>query len=87
MPCGPVNTIEQVFNHPQTKHRAMVRQVPDRHGQMIDTVASPINLSLTPLQYHSAAPELGQHSEQVMSQQLGYSEEKIAALRKQGTIS
>lgn len=87
VPCGPVNTIEQVFNHPQIKHREMVRQVPNCHGELIDTVASPIKLSATPLQYNSAAPELGQHSGQILSQQLGYSEDKIARLRDQGTIS
>ncbi|NRA72028.1 MAG: CoA transferase [Gammaproteobacteria bacterium] len=87
VPCGPINTLEQVFNHPQTKHRAMVRQVPDKDGVLIDTVASPINLSLTPLQYTSASPELGQHTQQVLSQQLGYSAEKIAALQQQGIVN
>jgi crotonobetainyl-CoA:carnitine CoA-transferase CaiB-like acyl-CoA transferase len=87
VPCGPVNTLEQVFNHPQTLYREMVRQVPDHQGKLIHTVASPINLSRTPLQYHSASPELGQHSEQILSQKLGYSADEIATLRYQGTIS
>ncbi|NRA54756.1 MAG: CoA transferase [Gammaproteobacteria bacterium] len=87
VPCGPVNTLEQVFNHPQIKHRNMVRQLTNEQGEEIPTVASPINLSQTPLQYHSAAPALGQHNKQILSQQLGYSAEEISLLRQQGIIS
>jgi len=87
VPCGPVNNLAQVFNHPQTKHRNMVRQVPDAQGQLISTVASPINLSQTPLEYRSASPELGQHSELILTSKLGYSAEEIAQLRQQNIIS
>lgn len=80
VPCGPVNTLAQVFAHPQIKHRQMVRQLPDQHGNLQPVIASPINLSVNPLSYHSAAPELGEHSQQILAQQLGYSEAVIAAL-------
>ena len=87
VPCGPVNTLEQVFNHPQMKARDIVRQVPNAQGELVDTIASPINLSDTPLQYHSASPDLGQHSQQVLAQTLGYSEDKIASLFASGSVS
>ncbi|NQY65997.1 MAG: CoA transferase [Alteromonadaceae bacterium] len=77
VPCGCVNTFEQVFNHPQIKHRKMIRQVSDNHGKKISTIASPINLSQTPIQYKSAAPDLGQHTHEVLSIELGYNQEKI----------
>jgi len=86
VPCGPVNTLKQVFNHPQIKHREMVKQVPDINGSDIDTVASPINLSVTPLQYHSASPELGQHTQQVLNDQLGYDTEVINRLYEQSIV-
>ena len=86
VPCGPVNTLEQAFNHPQIKHRQMIKQLPDRNGNMVATIASPINMSGTPLQYHSASPELGQHNEQILAHQLGYDSAKIAALRCDGVI-
>jgi len=87
VPCGPVNTLEQVFNHPQIKHREMVKQVANQQGELIDTVASPINLSATPLQYKSASPDLGQHSYQVLSKMLNYSEEEISALFSNAIVS
>ena len=80
VPCGPVNTLEQVFHHPQVQHRKMVKQVPDKNGKLIKTVASPINLSDTPLQYKHAAPNIGEHSRQVLSQFLQYDEDKIKHL-------
>jgi len=87
VPCGPVNTLEQVFKHPQIKHRKMVKQVANQQGELIDTVASPINLSATPLQYNSASPDLGQHSYQVLSKILNYSEDNISKLFSNATVS
>jgi crotonobetainyl-CoA:carnitine CoA-transferase CaiB-like acyl-CoA transferase len=87
VPCGPVNTLEQVFNHPQIKHREMVKQVANQQGELIDTVASPINLSATPLQYNTASPDLGQHSYQILSQTLNYSEDDISALFSNAIVS
>jgi crotonobetainyl-CoA:carnitine CoA-transferase CaiB-like acyl-CoA transferase len=87
VPCGPVNTLEQIFNHPQIKHREMVKQVANQQGKLIDTIASPINLSATPLQYNSASPDLGEHSYQILSKNLNYSKNDINALFNNGTVS
>jgi len=80
VPCGPVNTLAQAFNHPQIKHREMVKQVANQQGQLIDTIASPINLSTTPLQYKSASPDLGQHSQQILFEKLNYTKKHIDEL-------
>ncbi|AZQ84235.1 CoA transferase [Colwellia sp. Arc7-635] len=80
VPCGPVNTLAQVFQHPQVQHRQMVKQVPDKNGTLINTIASPINLSDTPLQYKHAAPNIGEHTEQVLRGFLDYNDEKITEL-------
>jgi len=87
VPCGAVNTLEQVFNHPQIKHRKMVKEVVNNQGELIKTVASPINLSATPLQYNSASPDLGQHSYQVLSKNLSYSENEINKLFSNAIVS
>jgi len=86
VPCGPVNTLEQVFNHPQIKHRQMVRQVPDWDENMLDTVASPMNLSDTPIVYHSAPPELGQHTQQILMGDMQINEVRFNQLLNQGVI-
>lgn len=87
VPCGPVNNLSQVFGHPQIKHRKVVKQVPDVDGNPVDTIASPINLSETPLQYISASPELSQHCEEILSSNLGYSEDKISKLKQSKIVS
>lgn len=87
VPCGPINTFDQVFNHPQVKHRKMVRQVSNQQGELIKTIASPINLSATPLQYKSASPDLGQDSHKILSTTLNYSEEEIRALFSNAVVS
>jgi crotonobetainyl-CoA:carnitine CoA-transferase CaiB-like acyl-CoA transferase len=86
VPCGPVNTLQDVFEHPQIKHREMVRTVTNKHGEAVDTIASPINLSATPLQYHSAPPDLGQDSFAVLSKKLNYTNEQISQLYKDDII-
>lgn len=81
VPCGPVNTLENVFNHPQIKHRKMIKKIKNGHGDNIDTIASPINLSNTPLKYKSASPNLGEHNQQILSENLGYSAAQIDQLK------
>lgn len=87
VPCGAVNTLEQVFDHPQIKHRNMVKQVPNQQGELVNTIACPINLSATPLQYNTASPELGQHSKQVLTEVLNYDEVKVQQLFNKGVVS
>ena len=87
IPCGPINTLQEVFNHSQIKHRNLVRKIPDNCSKQIYTIASPINLSETPLQYRSASPDLSQHCEQILSSELGYDSEKIQHLRENGIVS
>ncbi len=87
IPCGPINNLQEVFNHPQIKHRNLVRKIPDNCDNQIYTIASPINLSETPLIYSSAAPDLSEHCEQILSDELGYDSEKIQRLRESGVVS
>ena len=87
VPCGAVNTLDKVFDHPQLKHRKMVRQLPDKKGAMFASIVSPINLSLTPLCYKSAPPDLGQDSEKVLQQTLGLEQNEIQTLFDAGVVS
>jgi len=87
IPCGPINTLQEVFNHSQIKHRNLVRKIPDNCSKQIYTIASPINLSETPLQYRSASPDLSEHCEKILLSELGYDSEKIQHLRENGIVS
>jgi len=85
VPCGAVNTIKQVVEHPQTRHREMIQEVQNQHGESIKTIANPIKLSATPIQYVKAAPQLGQNTESLLSE-LGYDLESIQQLQQDGTV-
>ncbi|MNX41556.1 Succinyl-CoA:(R)-benzylsuccinate CoA-transferase subunit BbsF [compost metagenome] len=68
VPCGPVNTIDQVFEEPQAIHRGLiVEQSRDDLATPIRTVASPIRLSKTPVRYDAPPPKLGQDTEAVLA--------------------
>ncbi|HUH24629.1 MAG TPA: CaiB/BaiF CoA-transferase family protein, partial [Brevundimonas sp.] len=68
VPCGPVNTIDQVFEEPQALHRGLtVEQSRDDLATPIRTVASPIRLSKTPVRYDAPPPKLGQDTEAVLA--------------------
>jgi crotonobetainyl-CoA:carnitine CoA-transferase CaiB-like acyl-CoA transferase len=68
VPCGPVNTIDQVFEEPQALHRRLEIDLPrDDLSAPTKTVASPIRLSKTPVRYDSAPPRLGADTDEVLA--------------------
>ena len=68
VPCGPVNTVDQVFAERQAIHRGLtVEQSRDDLATPIRTVASPIRLSKTPVRYDLPPPALGADTEAVLS--------------------
>ena len=71
VPCGPIQTIDQVFAHPQVIARDIWKNIPHPTGGSSPTTASPMNFSATPVQYRRAAPTLGQHTDEVLNEILG----------------
>ncbi|WP_353152818.1 CaiB/BaiF CoA-transferase family protein [Pollutimonas bauzanensis] len=68
VPCGPINTIEQVFENPQVKAREIWKTMPHPLAGTTPTTASPIRYSATPVQYRMAPPLLGQHTEEILKE-------------------
>lgn len=81
VPCGAINDIAQAFAEPQIRHRGMRLDLRHALGVPAPAVKNPINLSRTPLEYRRAPPLLGQHTDEVLSERLGYAAEQIAKLR------
>jgi len=81
VPCGPIYTLDQVFQDPQVQHRQMRVDIPHSAGVDVPGLASPLRFSDTPVTYDKAAPTLGEHTEQVLGTLLGKSAADIAALR------
>ena len=86
VPCGAINTLDEVFADPQVQERAMVRTWPHPIKPDLRLVASPIKLSRTPVREDLPPPMLGQHTAQVLQEVLGWSLEQVDTLRGQGVI-
>ncbi len=88
VPCGPVNTIEEVFNDPQIKHREMEISLPHPLSGKgnVSLIGSPVKMSATPVSYRNAPPTLGQHTNEILAEILGMDEEECRDLAKKGVI-
>lgn len=86
VPCGPINSLDEVFANPQVISREMCVRLAHPSAGQVSLVGNPIKLSATPVQYQSAPPLLGQHNEQVLQELLHYAPEKIVQLEEMGII-
>lgn len=86
IPCGRVNTMDRVFNHPQIKPRNMVVEVKHPTAKKLKLIGIPVKYSETPGSVRLPPPLLGQHTQEILSDLLRYSKEEINALRKEGVV-
>lgn len=83
---GPAYNIAQIFEDPQYQARNDIVEVPDEDlGPIRMTGAFPV-LSETPAEIRHAGPRKGQHNDEIYREELGLSEEEVAALRDDGVI-
>ena len=87
IPCGPINNIEQVFCDPQVRHRGMQLELDHPAAGKVASVANPIRLSQTPVEYRQAPPVLGEHTDDVLSGLLKLDAAAIGELREEGIIA
>jgi|TARA_B100001093_G_scaffold188863_1_gene181458 formyl-CoA transferase len=87
VPCGPVNDIAQMFGDEQVKELNMVRKVQHKRLGELDVVRQPLNFSdfVQPEQLEHPAPDLGQHTEEILTE-FGIEEEVIKDLVKKEVI-
>ncbi|MCY1288358.1 Acetyl-CoA:oxalate CoA-transferase [compost metagenome] len=81
VPCGPINSLAEVFEDPQVKARGLRLELPHALAGSVPQVASPLRLSASPVEYRHAAPQLGAHTEAVLQGLLGLDAAQLAALR------
>jgi CoA:oxalate CoA-transferase len=84
--CGPVNTVPELARDPHMVAREMITQVMHSKAGPLRVVNSPIKLSRTPVKLEKASPELGEHTEEVFMNLLGFSKEELAKLREEKAI-
>jgi formyl-CoA transferase len=86
VPCGPINTIDQVFADPQVKHLGIRRPVDHPTLGTFDIVGQPIHMSGYPQPERlRPTPDQGQHTDEVL-RDLGYDAAAIAALHQNGAV-
>jgi formyl-CoA transferase len=86
VPCGPINTIDQVFADPQVKHLGIRRPVDHPKLGAFDIVGQPIHMSAYPQPERlQPTPDQGQHTDEIL-REYGYDAAAIAALRERGAV-
>lgn len=86
VPCGGVNSIGEVFDDPQIKHRGIKTTLQHPLSETVSVAGSPIRLSKTPVSYRLPPPLLGEHTDEVLSDELGLDPVDIAHLRSEHVI-
>lgn len=86
IPCSPVNSFSQALGDPQVLHRNMVVELAHPGGDSTRGPGNPVKLSRTDEESFSAAPALGQHTDEVLTELLEMQPEAIEALRTRGVI-
>jgi len=89
VPCGPVNSLDQVFADPQVQTRGMRLDMPHASAAAgsVPLIANPLKMSATPPSYRHSPPTLGQHTDEVLHELLGLDRAERARLRDAGTIA
>jgi len=86
IPCAPVNRFSEALSDEQVLHRNMVIDLKHPDGKTTHGPGNPIKLSRNNEESFSAAPRLGQDTDSVLGQLLGYGPDQISTLKQQGVI-
>jgi crotonobetainyl-CoA:carnitine CoA-transferase CaiB-like acyl-CoA transferase len=81
-----VNDPNDVVDDPQARVNGYVVDFDHPQHGTIGQIGLPVRLSETPGSLRAPAPELGQHSEEILLDLLGYDWDRISALREKGVL-
>ena len=86
IPAAAINTIDQVFDDPQVIAREMLHRMSHPTAGPVSLVGSPIKVPTSPVEYRLPPPLLGEHTEEVLWELLGYDWEVMEELKKSGVV-
>jgi crotonobetainyl-CoA:carnitine CoA-transferase CaiB-like acyl-CoA transferase len=85
VPCAPVNSVADALQDQQVLARKMILEVEHPEYGTIQQVASPIKTEGV-IEHPTPGPGLGEHTDEVMAEVLGYSNEQVSSLRAEGAF-
>lgn len=85
VPCGPIYSIDQVFEDAQVKHLGMAQDVPNEQDRHIRLVSQPVTLSRTPSKRATRPPEFGEQTEEILTE-FGFGAGEIAELKQRKVV-
>ena len=85
VPCGPINSIDKVFEDPQVKHLGIAQSVDTIPFGETELVGQPFNLSRTPSSLKQRPPEKGEQNSDILSE-LGFSDKELSDFKNQEII-
>lgn len=86
IPCGKINSVAQALAAPHTVARKLVQEIDHPTSGKVKVLGMPFRFSATPPSIRRAPPTLGQHTEEVLCDELGMTPERIAQLRQQKIV-
>ncbi|RPI06167.1 MAG: CoA transferase [Zetaproteobacteria bacterium] len=86
VPCGAINRMDEVFSDPQVRHLDMVLEAIHPRTGPIRMVRNPVTFSETPVDLRQPPPRLGEHTEEVLRDLLGFSAAHIRELQAAGVV-
>lgn len=86
VPSGPILSIPQALANEHIIERRMLFDLPHSRGVKVPQIANPIKYSRSRLDYGRAPPALGEHTYEVLVNELGWTEEKVRELMASGTV-
>jgi crotonobetainyl-CoA:carnitine CoA-transferase CaiB-like acyl-CoA transferase len=86
IPMGAINTIDKIVEHAQVAARGVLVESTHPVAGTIQVVGPPVRMSETPGSVRTAAPLLGEHTDDVLRQRLGLTDAEITRLREAGAL-
>jgi formyl-CoA transferase len=86
LPSGPINTLPEVFQHPQIEDRELILNIEHPSAGTIPLTGFPYKFSRTPVELKQAPPTLGAHNREILVDLLEYDQEQVDAFQEKGVI-
>jgi crotonobetainyl-CoA:carnitine CoA-transferase CaiB-like acyl-CoA transferase len=86
LPCGRINSIPDVFAHPQAQARNLTLETEHASAGTVKLPGFPYKFSATPAEIQKPPPMLGQHTEEVLTSLLEYSRDDVEELKGKGAV-